>query len=117
MERDLGILQCILRAMETGRHEEFRAYEGELRALYSKLKEGRGSESGLREILRRDPKLITKTVMLNAEETLSFVREQVEHYSEIKRNRPLSESEKRFGREELAPILSKLKEMIDKLCP
>ena len=117
-EGDLRILETVLRAIATGKYEGLKRSEELFRSLHARLAGARGPVDGDDELdllLKNDPRLLTEATRATVEEALAFVREELERAGEIKKERPFTEEEKRFARERLAPLLSRVSDLLERL--
>ena len=68
-------------------------------------------EGDLERILANNA-LLTETILATAEDTLEYVESQLKRFRAIKEQRPLTDAEKRIGKECLRPLLSKLSKLL-----
>lgn len=113
---DLRILGRILRAFETGRYPALEKFESEFRSAYDRLKVGENSEDNdeddLDRILANNAEALAETIVATARDTLEFVESELKRFRAIKEQRPLTDDEKRIGKEVLRPLMSSLSRLL-----
>src|SRR5688500_11565974 len=69
------------------------------------------SEDHLSSFFRRHPGALIEAKIALAAMGLRFLNTQIDHFSIIKSERPLSEDEKRYGREHLIPMAESVSQL------
>lgn len=120
MAQDLWLVENILKRLDHG--DDFPSLHSlrrQLTDIRAKLLDGAAqfgndapAPADLGRILRATRGAATEAKIVFATEVLAFVHEQIEHFSEIRAQRPLTDEEKRFGREDLMELTHGLKELL-----
>ena len=106
---DRRIMETILRAIEEGSAPPMLAEKRvEIAKLIRECELG-GYNGDLWSLMDDNPEISADALMITVRKALQFVRDEASKYAAIKKQRPLSENEKRYGNQTLLPLLESLR--------